>query len=187
MQASGYFALRHSFLQALADVFLMPVKPVGALSGSCSEIAAYQFAFRLEASECLFGALGNEVALYLGGYAESKGQHFRLNVIAETVAVFDSPYLTAVVHAVTQYLHNHEESAPEAAQFGGDDQIPFPDIVEKCAEFAFFILFRAGDGLFYPAVNGEVISFAELCYLKSLVFYCLFFCTDTYISVIHGF
>ena len=112
------------------------------------------FAFGFEACECFARALRDKVAFNLSREGESECQHFALDIIAETITVLHRPDAAAAFHAQTENLHDHEQTAPEAAEFAADDEVASPDASQECAEAALAVRTGAGDGLLDPSVDG---------------------------------
>lgn len=78
-------------------------------------------------------SLADEVPLYFGGQAESEGKHLALDVFTQTVIVLDSPDLAFLGHTKIKNLHYHKEITTKTRQFRTDDEIIFPDPLEKSA------------------------------------------------------
>ena len=138
--------------------------------GVRSDGSAEGNAFGFFACESLFGAQTNEVALDFGREPKGESQHFALNVVAQSVVVFDGPNAALFVHADIQNVHNHEEVAAESREFGADDDVVAMYASEQSPENAFVVGFCAADGFFYPVVDGQVVLLAETGDFEALVF-----------------
>ena len=175
-----YFA--QAGIEHCLDMFLFPVqKPLARTFGS-----AKLHAFGFLPGEGFFGALADELAFYLGADAEGESQDFAGNVVAQAVAVFNSPYLGSDFHAAVQYGHDHKQASSQTADLRADDDVVFLHSFQKFAQPAFVYLLGAADGFADPFVYLKILFRTEFCNFESLIFYCLFVCTYPYISVYHN-
>lgn len=148
--------------------------------------AAEHDSLRLFAGEGFLGALADEVALDFGGQAERECENFAGDVVAEPVVVLDGPDSAAAHHADIEYLHDHEQVAPETRQFGTYDEVAAADFAEKFSQTPDRPVLGAADGLFYPAVDGDALPVAELENFKSLILNCLLVTAHSDVSEIHN-
>jgi hypothetical protein len=125
--------------------------------------------FRLLSRQSLFGSLTDKVALYLSRQPESEGKDFALDVIAQTVVVFDSPDAALLCHADIQNLHNHKEIPAETGQLTTDNDVILVDFTQQPSKLPFGIILRATDSFLYPVVNDDVLLLTELVNLEALV------------------
>ena len=131
------------------------------------------------------GALTDEVALNLGRQSEGKGQHLALNVVAQTIVVFDRPHAALLRHAEIENLHNHKEVAPQARKLAADDGVAGHHPTEQSAEGAARVGGRAADGLFDPTVDVQTVGVAKAVDLIALVFDGLLVAAHANIAVNH--
>lgn len=138
----------------LVELELLPCgfRPFGAAEGDA--VGAAQ-------RKGLLGALGDEVALDLGGETKGKSEYLALDVIAEAVVVLNGPHAALLGHADVEYLHYHEEVSAEAGELGADDEVVGCYVVEELAELALGVAFGAADGFFNPSIDGEVLRLAK--------------------------
>lgn len=139
----------------------------------------------LFAGEGFLGALADEVALDFGGQAECECENFAGDVVAEPVVVLDGPDAAAAHHADIEYLHDHEQVAPETRQLGAYDEVAAADSAEKFSQSPDRPVLGAADGLLYPAVDGNALPVAELENFKSLILNCLLVTAHSDVSEIH--
>ncbi len=185
MEAAAYLTHRHTLRQGTADICIVTRQAEVRVSGSTAFGTPESFALRAETVQRLFGALGDKVALYLGGQPEGKGKYLALYVIPKPIAVLDSPDATLLVHADTENLHYHVEVASETGQLAADDDVLFLYLAQQPAQLTLVVTLGARDGLLYPSVHAEVLLLTKPLYLKTLVLYGLLVRTDTNISVYH--
>ena len=107
MELSSYRAFGLSGLQCMADIRLMPIEQQSLFLCLFAFRATKMLTFCFQPCHSLFRSLTDKIALNLCRQTESEGKHFRLDVIAEAVPLFDSPHVAAAVHAKTKNLHNH--------------------------------------------------------------------------------
>lgn len=131
------------------------------------------------------GALTDEVALDLGRQTEGKGQHLALNVVAQTIVVFDRPHATLLRHAEVENLHNHKEVAPQARELTANDGVAGHHAAEQSAEGATRVGRRAADGFFDPTVDVHTVGVAKAVDLIALVFDGLLVAAHADIAVNH--
>lgn len=148
--------------------------------------AAEHDSLRLFAGEGFLGALADEVALDFGGQTERECENFAGNVVAEPVVVLDGPDSAAAHHADIEYLHDHEQVAPETRQLGTYDEVATADFAEKFSQTPDRPVLGAADGLFYPSVDGDALPVAELEDFKSLILNCLLVTAHSDVSEIHN-
>lgn len=135
----------------------------------------------------LFCPLADEIAFYLGGEAESEGEDLALDVITKAVVVFDGPYTALLRHANIQDFHNHEEISAETGQLAANDDVVFVYFLQQEAQLTLGVVFCAADGLLYPVVDDDILSFTEVVDFETLVLYCLFVAAYSDITVNHNF
>lgn len=140
----------------------------------------------LFAGEGFLGALADEVALDFGGQAERECENFAGDVVAEPVVVLDGPDAAAAHHADIEYLHDHEQVAPETRQLGTYDEVAAADSAEKFPQTPDRPVLGATDSLLYPAIDGNALPVAELEDLKSLILNCLLVAAHSDVSEIHN-
>ena len=115
MEARGYGALGEALDEGAADIGVMTVERMGLLGGFAPFGSSDMFTFGFESCEGFAGALGDKVTFNLRREGESEGKDFGLDVIAESVTIFDRPDATSALHTEAKYLHDHEEASSEAA------------------------------------------------------------------------
>ena len=147
--------------------------------------ATENYTLSLFAGESLLGALTDEIALDFGGKTEGKGEDFALNVVAEAVVVLNRPHAALLRHADIQDLHNHKEVPAKARKFAADNDVVLVNALQEYAQLPLRVILRAADGLLNPVVNHEVMLFAKLVNLKTLVLNCLFVAADANVTVNH--
>lgn len=108
------------------------------------------------------------------------------DVVAEPVVVLDGPDSAAAHHADIEYLHDHEQVAPETRQLGTYDEVAAADFAEEFSQTPDRPVLGAADGLFYPAVDGDALPVAELENFKSLILNCLLVTAHSDVSEIHN-
>lgn len=140
----------------------------------------------LFAGEGFLGALADEVALDFGGQAECECENFAGDVVAEPVVVLDGPDAAAAHHADIEYLHDHEQVAPETRQLGTYDEVAAADSAEKFPQTPDRPVLGATDSLLYPAIDGNALPVAELENFKSLILNCLLVAAHSDVSEIHN-
>lgn len=140
----------------------------------------------LFAGEGFLGALADEVALNFGGQAERECENFAGDVVTEPVVVLDGPDSAAAYHADIEYLHDHEQVAPETRQLGTYDEVVAVDSAEKFSQSPDRPVLGAADSLLYPAVDGNALPVAELENFKSLILNCLLVAAHSDVSEIHN-
>ena len=177
----------YAFFHEFTDKRFLPAELVFVWCAAPAFRSAEDNAFGTFAGECLFGALGDEVALDLCRQPEGEGKDFRLDVVTQTVVVFDSPHLCLLGHADVEYLHYHEEVAAEARQLGADYEVVLSDALEQRAELPLGVCFCARDSFLDPAVDADVLAAAEVVDFKALVLDGLLVGADPDISVNHVF
>ena len=138
----------------------------------------------LFAGEGFLCALADEVALDFCGQAEC--ENFAGDVVSEPVVVLDGPDAAAAHHADIEYLHDHEQVAPETRQLGTYDEVAAADSAEKFSQSPDRPVLGATDGLLYPSVDGNALPVAELEDLKSLILNCLLVAAHSDVSEIHN-
>ncbi len=181
----GDLVLRHTPSEQRLYLFLLREKRV-LLEGGLSALGATQRDSLLAlACQRLFGALRDEVTLYLRRQAEGKRQHFALYVVSEAVVVLYRPHLTVLAHAVVEYLHNHKQVAPEPREFGTDDDVVLLHLSEQSPQRTLVVVPCAADSFFYPAVDWQVLFVCKTLNFKALVLYRLLVGRDTNISIYH--
>ena len=115
VEAGGDGALGGTGGEGAADIGIMTVERMGLLGGFAAFGSSDMFAFGFETCEGFAGALGDEVTFDLRREGESESKDFGLDVIAESVTIFDRPDATSALHTEAEDLHDHEEAASEAA------------------------------------------------------------------------
>jgi hypothetical protein len=157
------------------------------LSGLASFRPTECFSFRFAPRQRFACPLRNEVSFYLSRQGKSEGEHFGLDVIAQSVSVFNGPHPASALEAETENLHYHKEASSEPAEFAADNQVPFVYMPQEASQSAFAVGACAGNGLFNPTVDTEPYACAELTDLKPLILYRLLVRADADVSVIHKF
>lgn len=139
----------------------------------------------LFAGEGFLCALADEVALDFGGQAECECENFAGDVVAEPVVVLDGPDAAAAHHADVEYLHDHEQVAPETRQLGTYDEVALRTL-RRSFPSRLTDQSLVPDSLFYPAVYGNALPVAELENFKSLILNCLLVTAHSDVSEIHN-
>jgi hypothetical protein len=70
-------------------------------------------------------------------------------------------------------------------QLTANNNVVFAEFCEQCAEFALVIALGTANGFLNPIINFQVLSFAELVDIESLVLYSLLVAAYSDVSVNH--
>lgn len=106
-----------------------------------------------------------------------------MDVISESVVVLYGPDTTLPGHADIEYLHDHEQVPSQTRKFGTDYQVTFTHTLKQPPELPFGIALRAAYCFFYPTVDLESLTTAEIGDFKSLILYGLLVTADSYVTV----
>lgn len=142
-------------------------------------------ALGLAIGQGLFGALGDELTLDFGTEGEGKGDDFGLQVVAQLEAVLDGVDATSPIETFAKEVEDHVETSPKAGDLGGDDEVISIDPAKKGSQTPFTDTLGAGDGLFEPAVDGDVVVGTILKNFVTLVLERLLVGGDANVSVGH--
>ncbi len=137
------------------------------------------------AGKGFFGTLRDKIAFYFSRETESKRKHLALNIIAETVIVFDCPDLAFFAHTYIEYLHNHKQITPQSGELRADDEIILPHTPEQRSQLPLAVGFGSADGLLDPPIDGQVLRLTEVIDFKSLILNSLFVAADPDVTIIH--
>jgi len=129
--------------------------------------------------------LTDQIALNLSRESEGESQDFALDIIAQAIAVFDGPHTALLGHADVQDLHDHKEISAQSRELTTDDNIILMDLAQQSAKLSFVVASCTTDSFFYPVVNSQVLSLAELVDFEPLVFNGLFITTHSNVTVNH--
>ena len=107
MELAGQRPFGCAVMQLTPDKRLVSIERERFLMRLAAFRPPHMLPFRLQPCQRFFRPLTDEIALNLGRESEGKSQYFRLDVIAQTITVFDGPYLTTAIHAMAEDLHYH--------------------------------------------------------------------------------